>query len=103
MSYTNKKVEWLKCSDTPIQDMYGDIKHNTGVLVKVRKQPKQDLFKNDFGQELLSKSYFYADPSVEPNALSIKYHDLLDGERVEHIYVMCTLSNKPRMVRFITI
>ena len=103
MSYTNKMVEWQKCTNNPIQDMYGNIAHNSSVMIKARKQPKQDLLKNDLGQEVLSKSYFYVDPNEEPNALSIKHHDLLDGEIVEHIYVMCTLSNKPRMVRFITI
>lgn len=89
--------------DVVLENEYGDISRKPSVQVLVRKQPHEDVITNSEGKTILTKSIFYVDPNVEPNALNIRYMDKLDGETVFQKYVMCTRSNKPKMVRFITI
>ena len=127
MSYTFKKVQWeqsvrnyqhtagenTKASNSTyteetsdifsIVDPYNDVSYKEAVSVIVRKQPKSEVVKDTNGHEMLSKSIYYIDPSIEHNALSINKMDKLDGELIIDIYVMCNLYNKPRMVRCITI
>ena len=127
MSYTFKKVQWeqsvrnyqhtagenTKASNSTyteetsdifsIVDPYNDVSYKEAVSVIARKQPKSEVVKDTNGHEMLSKSVYYIDPSVEHNALSINKMDKLDGELIIDIYVMCNLYNKPRMVRCITI
>jgi hypothetical protein len=105
MSYTNKKVAWEQCSKTngSIMNEYGDVTRPTSVTIKARKQPHEEVIKTADGKEILTKSYFYVDPKIEPHALDIKYMDKLDGETVMQKYIMCDLSNKPKMVRYITV
>lgn len=82
---------------------YGDVTRPTSVTIKARKQPHEEVIKTSDGKEILTKSYFYVDPKIEPHALDIKYMDKLDGETVMQKYIMCDLSNKPKMVRYITV
>lgn len=127
MSYTFKKVQWeqsvrnyqhtagenTKASNSTyteetsdiysIVDPYNDVSYKEAVSVIARKQPKSEVVKDTNGHEILSKSVYYIDPSIEHNALSINKMDKLDGELIIDIYVMCSLYNKPRMVRCITI
>lgn len=125
MSYTNKKITWEQCSTNvtktvpsedlstnerrvvnnyeTIENIYGDISRPLSKTILARKQPHEQVIRTTDGKEVLTKSYFYVDPRVEPNALSIEKMDKLDGETVMEKYVMCDLSNKPRMVRYITI
>ena len=127
MSYTFKKVQWeqsvrnyqhtagenTKASNSTyteetsdifsIVDPYNDVSYKEAVSVIARKQPKSEVVKDTNGHEMLSKSIYYIDPSIEHNALSINKMDKLDGELIIDIYVMCNLYNKPRMVRCITI
>lgn len=106
MSYTQKKVSWEQCnreSDKVVENEYGDISRKASVQVLVRKQPHEDVITISEGKTVLTKSIFYVDPTIEPNALNIAYMDKLDGETVIQKYVMCTRSNKPRMVRYITV
>ena len=127
MSYTFKKVQWeqsvrnyqhtvnenTKASNSTyteetsdifsIVDPYNDVSYKEAVSVIARKQPKSEVVKDTNGHEMLSKSVYYIDPSVEHNALSINKMDKLDGELIIDIYVMCNLYNKPRMIRCITI
>ena len=105
MSYTNKKVAWEQCAQTndSIMDEYGDLIRPTEVILLARKQPHEEVIKTSDGKEILTKSYFYVDPKIEPHALDIKYMDKLDGETVMQKYIMCDLHNKPKMVRYITI
>ena len=100
MSYTNQKVSWEHRTS---QDIYGDISHNTAVSIIARKQPHQEVIKTSDGRELLSKSIYYVEVKVEPNALSIARLDKLDGEIVESIYVMCDLGNTPKLVKLVTV
>ena len=100
MSYTNTKVTWEQCTTT---DAYGDISRPVEVTILARKQPHESVIKTTDGKEILSKSYFYVDPKVEPHALDINKMDKLDGELVMQKYVMCDLHGKPKMIRFITI
>lgn len=103
MSYTNTSVTWEKCSQEPIENIYGDIQRNAPIAIKARKQPHQEVVKTSEGREVLSKTIYYVDPKIEPNALAISRMDKLDGETIEQKYVMCDLQNRPRMVRFITV
>ena len=100
MSYTNEEVSWQAHS---AQDDYGDMQYVAAQAVKVRKQPKQEIVKTAEGKELLSRSYFYVDPRVEPNAFEIDKMVKLDGELVVARYVMCDIRNKPKLIRFITV
>lgn len=86
-----------------IMDEYNDIYRPTIMDVIVRKQPHEEVIKTTDGKEILTKSYFYVNPKIEPHALDIKYMDKLDGETVMQKYIMCDLSNKPKMVRYITV
>lgn len=86
-----------------IMDEYNDIFRPTTIDVTVRKQPHEEVIKTTDGKEILTKSYFYVDPKIEPHALDIKYMDKLDGETVMQKYIMCDLGNKPKMVRYITV
>ena len=99
MSYTNQEVSWQAHSS---QDTYGDMQYASPRTIKARKQPKQEIVKTPEGKEMLSKSYFYVDPKVEPAALEISSMDTLDGELIVARYVMCDVANRPKMVRFIT-
>jgi hypothetical protein len=105
MSYTNKKVTWEQCAQTngSIMNEYGDLTRPIEVTLLVRKQPHEEVIKTSDGKEILTKSYFYVDPKIEPHALDIKYMDKLDGETVMQKYIMCDLHNKPKMVRYITV
>ena len=123
MSYTHRKVIWERCivgPDGSIVNAYGDIirtsqltcselticsnvTYMSVITVLVRKQPKQEVIKTSDGREILSRSIYYVDPSIEPKALQIAKMDLLDGETVESVYVMCDLYNRPRMVRLVTV
>lgn len=114
MSYTNKKITWEKCNEESaseevnaygdsIMNEYNDICRSTPVAILARKQPHEDVIKTSDGKDILTKSYFYIDPKIEPRALEIKYMDKLDGETVMQKYVMCDLHNSPKMIRFITI
>lgn len=105
MSYTNKKVTWEKCNayGDSIMNEYNDIYRSTSVTILARKQPHEDVIKTTDGKEILTKSYFYVDPKIEPHALDIEYMDKLDGETVMQKYIMCDLHNRPKMVRFITV
>lgn len=96
------KPEVNEYGDT-IMDEYGDIKRPEVVIVLARKQPHEEVLRTPNGKELLTKSYFYVDPRIEPNALKIKHMDKLDGETIINRYVMCDLHNRPKMIRFITI
>lgn len=100
MSYTNLEVSWE--AKQP-QNEYGDIVYDEPISIKTRKQLHEEIVKTAEGKEELSKHYFYVDPSVEPNALKIENYDRLDGELIVSTYDMCTLGNKVRMRRFITI
>ena len=100
MSYTHQRVSWEMVDE---QDEYSDFHYKSPVTITARKQPKEEVFKDDSGLELLSKSYFYVDPLIEPNALSINKMDKLDGETVRKRYIMYDLMGKPKMVRFITV
>lgn len=86
-----------------IMDEYNDIYRPTIMNIIVRKQPHEEVIKTSDGKEILTKSYFYVDPKIEPHALDIKYMDKLDGETVMQKYIMCDLCNKPKMVRYITV
>lgn len=86
-----------------IMNEYNDIQRPEVTNILARKQPHEDVLKTADGKEILTKSYFYVDPKIEPRALEIKYMDKLDGELVMQKYVMCDLHNKPKMVRFITV
>ena len=86
-----------------IMDEYNDIYRPTIMDITDRKQPHEEVIKTADGKEILTKSYFYVDPKIEPHALDIKYMDKLDGETVMQKYIMCDLSNKPKMVRYITV
>lgn len=86
-----------------IMDIYGDIHRPQEIEVLVRKQPHENVINTSDGRTLLTKSIFYADPRVEPNAMKIAKMDKLDGETIVQIYVMCDRYNKPKMVRFITV
>lgn len=105
MSYTQKKVSWEQCnvSDESIMDIYGDISRKASIIILARKQPHEEVITTNDGKTLLTKSIFYVDPAVEPNALSIEKMDKLDGETVIQKYIMCTINNKPKMVRYITV
>lgn len=100
MSRTNQKVSW---EHRISQDTYGDISYDEVVSIKARKQPHQEVIKTSDGRELLSKSIYYVEVSVEPNALSIVRLDKLDSEIVESIYVMCDLMNAPKLVKLVTV
>ena len=105
MYYTNKKVTWKQCAQTDgtIMNEYNDIVRKEDVIILARKQPHEEVLKTSDGKEILTKSYFFVDPKIEPNALSIEKMDKLDGETVMQKYIMCDLHNKPKMVRYITI
>lgn len=105
MSYTHKEVLWEKCinNNPGIVDAYGDITRVTPVTIIARKQPHEDVIRDQHGNELLTKSYFYVDPKIEPNALSIDKMDKLDGETVMSKYEMCDLFNNVKLIRFITV
>ena len=100
MSYTNQVVSW---EAHKAQDMYGDMEYEEARAIAARKQAKQEIVKTAEGTELLSKSYFYVDPRVEPNAFEISKMDKLDGELIVDKYVMFTLLGRPKMLRFITV
>lgn len=100
MSYTNQIVNWQAHGT---QDAYGDMQYSEAQSIKARKQPKQEIVKTSEGKELLSRSYFYVDPRVEPNALKIGKMDKLDGELITAKYEMCDRYNRVKMVRFITV
>ena len=100
MSYTNLVVSWESRSD---QNVFGDFAYNTPLSIKARKEPHEEIIKTAEGKEELSKHIFYVDPSIEPNAVLIKDYDKLDGEKIVSTYQMCTLQNKVRMIRFITV
>ena len=97
------KENYNEYGDQLKENEYGDISRKPPVQVLVRKQPHEDVINIAEGKTVLTKSIFYVDPTIEPNALNIKYMDKLDGETVIQKYVMCTRSNKPRMVRYITV
>lgn len=97
------KENYNEYGDQIKENEYGDISRKPPVQVLVRKQPHEDVITTSEGKTVLTKSIFYVDPTIEPNALNIKYMDKLDGETVIQKYVMCTRSNKPRMVRYITV
>ena len=86
-----------------IMDIYGDISRPYSIEVLVRKQPHEGVINTSDGRTLLTKSIFYADPRVEPNAMKIAKMDKLDSETIVQIYIMCDRYNKPKMVRFITV
>ena len=86
-----------------IMDVYGDVSRPYSIEVLVRKQPHEDVINTSDGRTLLTKSIFYADPRVEPNAMKIAKMDKLDSETIVQIYIMCDRYNKPKMVRFITV
>ena len=102
---TNDTIEYQinEYGDVVVENEYGDVSRKSPVQVWVRKQPHEDVITTAEGKTILTKSIFYVDPTIEPNALNIRYMDKLDGETVFQKYVMCTRSNKPRMVRFITV
>lgn len=100
MPLTNLSVTWESIG---VFDKYSDAQYGSAVTILARKQPKQELLRTSDGRVLLCRSIFYVDPRVEPNAAAIKRLDKLDGEKVEDTYVMCDLSNRPKMYRFITI
>ena len=100
MSYTKKKVSW---EEHGIQDAYGDMTYSEVQKVAARKQPHREIVKTPEGKELLSKSYFYVDPFIEPQASKISEMDKLDCELILAKYSMCGLFNKPRMFRFLTV
>ena len=102
-SYYVDGPEFNEYGDEIIEDAYGDIIRKPPVQVLVRKQPHEDVTTTSNGKTVITKSIFYVDPTIEPNALNIKYMDKLDGETVFQKYVMCARSNKPRIVRYITI
>lgn len=121
MSYTNKTVTWEACNPSNnIMDEYGDIVRVFKLIcsehlivsqsallrsgcILARKQPYESVIEGPGGKVLLTKSIFYVDPKVEPQALNIAKMDKLDGETIEQIYVMCDRSNNPKMIRFITV
>ena len=84
-------------------DQYNDQSYDSSVIITARKQKKEEVFNDYLWKQLLSKSYFYVDPYVEPNALLLKEEDKLDGEIIKKKYIMCDLMGKPRMLRFITV
>ena len=100
MSYTNQNVSWQAHG---VQDDYGDMPYGAAQNIKARKQPKQEIVKTSEGKEFLSKSYYYVDPAIEPQALEVDKMDKLDGELIVERYVMCDLYNRPKMIRFITV
>ena len=100
MSYTNQEISWQAHG---AQDDFGDMPYGPVQNIKARKQPKQEIIKTSEGKELLSRSYFYVDPAIEPQALEIEKMDKLDGELIVEKYVMCDLRNRPKMVRFVTV
>lgn len=100
MSYTHQKVSWEMVDK---QDMYADLSYKDPVTITARKQPKEEVFNDYLGKQRLSRSYFYVDPLIEPNALSIEPEDKLDGEVIKKKYIMYDLMGKPKMLRFITI
>lgn len=100
MSFTNKKVVWESSGEINI---YNDAQSGRAVTILVRKQPKQELIRTSDGRELLCRSVFYVDPKVEPNASKIKRLDKIDGEKIEDVYIMCDIMNRPKMYRFITV
>lgn len=105
MSYTHAKVLWKACEviNSSIVDEYGDITRQEAKYIIARKQPHEEVYQDSNGRELLTKSYFYVDPNVEPNALSINKMDTLDGETIVSIYQMCDLYNNIKLIRFITV
>lgn len=100
MSYTNTKVTWESAG---AEDTYDDVSYSPVIKISARKQPRQELIRTPDGRELLSRSIFYVDPKIEAVAASIKRLDKLDGEKIEAIYVMCDLLNRPKMYKFITV
>lgn len=86
-----------------IEDSYNDIEYNKKYLIKARKQPHEEVLQTKNGNTVLTKSIFYVDPVVEPNAMKIGHMDKLDNETVEQIYIMMTRNGKPKMIRFITV
>lgn len=96
--YTQAEVSW-EVRNTP-QDAFGDITYAEPVVVKARKQPHKELVTTSEGKEVYSKHIFYVAP---PEGLQIEEVDKLDGELIVEKYIMCTLQNKPKMVRFTTI
>lgn len=106
MSYTFQKVAWEHSTSNDagsIMNAYGDIHRQEPVNITARKQPHEEVINNTDGSEILTKSIYYVDPSIEKHAKDIAYMDKLDGETVVKIYNMCTLSGKVRMIRFITV
>lgn len=106
MSYTNAHVSWQGCireNGTPKQDAYGDMQYLEAETIRARKQPMQELVRTADGREYLSRSIYYIDPRVSPQATQVQAQDKLDGELVIDTYVMCDLRNRPRMVRARTI
>lgn len=118
MSYTNQTAEWVHYTQgegaqieykisraTPVgamSNMYGDVTSGETKKIKARKQPINKFTGGDHGYTYEVKSYYYVDPAIESNALSIQLMDTLDGEIVENIYKMNDLSGKVRMIRFTT-
>lgn len=100
MSYTNTSVIWEAHG---AQDDFGDMSYGPAQSIMARKQPRQEIVKTAEGKEILSKSYFYLDPRIEPKTLEVSKMDRLDGELVMERYEMCDLSNKPKMIRLITV
>ena len=96
-AYAQKMVKWEARKP---QNRYGDIEYELPVEIKARKQPHEDIIKTAEGKELMSKHVFYVDAS---ETRQIEDMDKLDGELVVSKYVMCSLNNKARLVRFITV
>ena len=95
--YTQKVVSWEAHSE---QDKYGDVTYAPPIQVFARKQDHVELVRTSEGKELMSRHIFYVAP---PDGLQIRDGDKLDGELVVSSYTMNTLSNKPKMLRFITV
>lgn len=100
MSYTNLQVSWQ--AKKP-QNAFADIEHKEPIQIWARKEVHEEVVKTTEGKEEMSHHRFYVDPAVEPNALNIEDYDKLDGELIVSSYRMCTLKNKVRMIRFITV
>ena len=118
MSYTNQTVDWIHytrgggaqidytMSRTitvgAMGNLYGDVTTTEVKKIKARKQPINKFTGGDHGYTYEVKSYYYVDPSIEPNASFIQLMDTLDGEIVEDIYKMNDLSGRTKMIRFTT-
>lgn len=105
MSYTHASVSWEACTPlgSTIVNKYGDIVHKASVNIIARKQPHEEVLNDADGKIYLTKSIYYVDPVVEPNAGNIHKYDKLDGELIVNIYEMRDLYNRIKMIRFITV